>query len=77
MKKNAMKRNIMSVGHMLFMSVFFTLMSYQINNFPYSNTFVEYFIYICTGIVYLILIFAIYNKINNKKSDKRNTVIGR
>ncbi len=77
MIKNAMKRNIMSVGHMLFMSVFFTLMSYQISNFSYSSTFVEYFIYICTGIVYLLLIFSIYNKIKSKKSDKRKTVIGR
>ena len=67
---DTVKKNFRDVGHMLFMSVFFTLMSYQFTRFPYSEPWVDYLFYFGTVVAYLGLIYAIYMKIRDKRNRK-------
>jgi Na+/alanine symporter len=71
MSKKEIKKNILDLKFLVILSLIFTFMTYNISNYPYSETWLEYLAYASTAIVYLFLIVAIIYKISQKKNNSQ------
>jgi len=72
MLKKEIKKNILDLKYLVFLSLLFTFMTYNISTFMYSEAWLRYLAYTCTAILYLLLIIAIVYKINRKKDKTHN-----